>query len=133
MGNVALNARQNALPPNLSEMTMHLVEQHIIDKRDPRWSMIDAASFKSKNLYNAANYRIRQQFFANGAILTYETLAKQFKKVALLADQQLPLKVVQQTLKQVSQDWKSFKAARDEYAKGPDKFTGRPAIPHYKD
>lgn len=112
---------------------MQLVEQHIIDKSDPRWSMIDAAAFKSKNIYNAANYRIRQQFLANGAILAYETLEKQFKKAALLADQQLPLKVVQQTLKQVAQDWKSFETARREYAKDPDKFTGRPALPHYKD
>ena len=35
---------------------MQLVEQHVISKRDPRYSVIDEAAFKSKNLYNAALY-----------------------------------------------------------------------------
>ena len=33
---------------------MQLTEQHIIDRKDPRYAVIDAASFASKNLYNAA-------------------------------------------------------------------------------
>jgi len=33
---------------------MQLVEQHRIDRHDPRWDAIDAASFASKYLYNAA-------------------------------------------------------------------------------
>jgi hypothetical protein len=39
---------------------MHLVEQHIISKSDPRYETIDRAAFASKNLYNAANYLVRQ-------------------------------------------------------------------------
>lgn len=35
---------------------MHLVEQHLIEKDDPRYAIIDNAAFKSKNLYNAALY-----------------------------------------------------------------------------
>lgn len=38
---------------------MHLVEQHRIDRYDPRFAAIDAAAFASKNLYNAALYQIR--------------------------------------------------------------------------
>ena len=34
---------------------MQLVEQHVISKSDPRYAVIDAAAFASKNLYNAAN------------------------------------------------------------------------------
>ena len=41
---------------------MQLVEQHIIDRCDPRYAVIDEAAFKSKNLYNAALYEIRQAF-----------------------------------------------------------------------
>jgi len=37
---------------------MQLVEQHIIDRHDPRYAVIDKAAFASKNLYNAANYEI---------------------------------------------------------------------------
>ncbi len=32
---------------------MQLVEQHCINKHDLRYSVIDEAAFKSKNLYNA--------------------------------------------------------------------------------
>ena len=41
---------------------MQLVEQHVISRRDPRYAVIDEAAFKSKNLYNAANYEYRQAF-----------------------------------------------------------------------
>ena len=33
---------------------MQLVEQHVIDKNDPRCSVIDEAAFKSKNLYTVS-------------------------------------------------------------------------------
>lgn len=41
---------------------MQLVEQHVISRRDPRHAVIDEAAFKSKHLYNAANYEYRQAF-----------------------------------------------------------------------
>ncbi len=41
---------------------MQLVEQHVIKRGDPRWRKIDEAAFASKNLYNAANYMVRQSF-----------------------------------------------------------------------
>ena len=41
---------------------MHLVEQHRIDRHDPRWRAIDAAAFAAKNLYNSALYVTRQAF-----------------------------------------------------------------------
>jgi putative transposase len=41
---------------------MQLTEQHIIRHDDPRYAVIDDAAFKSKNLYNAALYVIRQSF-----------------------------------------------------------------------
>ncbi|TMC83080.1 MAG: transposase, partial [Chloroflexi bacterium] len=40
--------------------SVQLVEQHCISKSDPRYSVIDEAAFKSKNLYNAALYEMRQ-------------------------------------------------------------------------
>ncbi len=35
---------------------MQLVEQHRIDRHDPRWQAIDTAAFASKDLYNIALY-----------------------------------------------------------------------------
>ncbi len=60
--------------------TMQLVEQHIIDRHDPRWSAIDAACFLSKNLYNAANYILRQEYIFNHRYVSYAQLDKQMKR-----------------------------------------------------
>jgi hypothetical protein len=37
------------------ERDMQLVEQHVINRDDPRYRVIDEAAFKSKNLYNERN------------------------------------------------------------------------------
>ncbi len=50
---------------------MQLVEQHIIGKSDSRYEVIDAATFASKNLYNLANYHMRQSFIHQGKYLGY--------------------------------------------------------------
>lgn len=111
---------------------MQLVEKHIIDRADPRWSVIDQAAWMSKNIYNAANYGLRQAYIFDGRRLSYNTIEKQFKQRHLLPDQQLPLKVVQQVLKQVDHDWETYFAALKAWQSNSDTFTGCPHIPGYK-
>jgi putative transposase len=114
----------------LPENTVRLVEQHRIYPTDPRFAAIDAAAFASKNLYNAANYEVRQHFFATGRILSYETLYHWIKKAdAFLA---LPQKVSQQTVLLVARAWKGFREARKAYRQDPSRFLGPPRIPGYK-
>ncbi|MDD4779119.1 MAG: transposase [Tissierellia bacterium] len=43
-------------------MKVNRVEQHLIKKNNPDWKIIDELCFKSKNIYNYANYIIRQVF-----------------------------------------------------------------------
>jgi len=43
-------------------MKANRVEQHIIKKNNPYWKIVDNLCFKSKNIYNYANYIIRQIF-----------------------------------------------------------------------
>lgn len=62
----------------------------------------------------------------------YAELEKGFKQADLLADQQLPSKVVQQVLRQLDQDWRNFFAALAEWQIAPEKFMGRPRLPGYK-
>jgi hypothetical protein len=50
---------------------LQLVEQHVIWKNDPRYGVIDEAAFKSKNLYNTANYEYRQAFIHEGKYFNY--------------------------------------------------------------
>jgi putative transposase len=49
---------------------MRLVEQHVIKRGDPRYQCLDEAAFASKNLWNAANYLVRQSFIFGGVYLT---------------------------------------------------------------
>lgn len=56
---------------------MQLTEQHIIERDDPRFAVVDAAAFQSKNLYNAALYEMRQAFI-------FQCLSSGFCRVAIL-------------------------------------------------
>ncbi|MGI9058523.1 MAG: RNA-guided endonuclease InsQ/TnpB family protein [Ktedonobacteraceae bacterium] len=109
---------------------MQLVEQHVIDKNDPRYSIIDAAAFKSKNLYNAALYEIRQAFIHEGKYLNYHEMQRRMQSHE--AYKALPAKVSQQTLLVLDRNWKSFFEACDSYQEDPSKFLGRPKLPKYK-
>ena len=73
---------------------MQLVEQHVIDKHDPRYALIDEAAFKSKNLYNAALYEIRQSFIHEGKYLNYHEVQRRMQSHE--AYKALPAKVSQQ-------------------------------------
>ena len=46
-----------------------LVRQIIYKKSDPEYSEMDKICFKSKNLYNAMLYAVRQSFIKNGEYL----------------------------------------------------------------
>jgi len=110
---------------------MQLVEQHVVSKTDPRFEAIDRAAFLSKNLYNAANYLVRQSFIFQGQYIPYAKLDKLMKRSPDYCA--LRRKVSQWVLRQVDQDWRSFFAANRSYRENPAAFTGRPKLPHYKD
>lgn len=109
---------------------MQLVEQHCISKRDPRFAIIDEAAFKSKNLYNAANYEYRQAFIHEGKYLTYNEVQKRMQSHE--AYKALPAKVSQQIMMVLDRNWKGFREGLEAYNEDPSKFTGRPRIPGYK-
>lgn len=109
---------------------MHLVEQHIIDRRDPRYTIIDDAAFKSKNLYNAALYEMRQAFLHRGISLSYEKMDKLMQPHE--AYRALPAKVAQQVLKHLADAWEAFREAKAAYNEDPSRFSGRPKLPKYQ-
>jgi putative transposase len=110
---------------------MQLVEQHRIDRHDPRFAQIDAAAFASKNLYNSALYLIRQQCMEEETVLTYGEL----DKLMQLTEQYnaLPAKVAQRVLKQVCLAWKSYLVACAAWRADPARFLGHPKLPKYLD
>jgi putative transposase len=110
---------------------MQLVEQHVISKDDPRYEAIDRASFASKNLYNAANYLVRQAFIFQG---TYMGEASVFHLIkGHEAYQALPRKVSNDVLRLLDKNWKSFFKAVRAWKAHPEQFLGRPKLPGYKD
>ncbi len=109
---------------------MQLVEQHVIDRNDPRYAIIDEAAFKSKNLYNAGNYEVRQSYIHTGKYLNYNEVQRRMQSHE--AYKALPAKVSQQVLMQLHHDWDAFLKARDAYNEDPSKFLGRPKLPGYK-
>lgn len=109
---------------------MQLVEKHVIARGDPRYTLIDEAAFKSKNLYNAALYQMRQAFIHEGKYLSYETMDKQMQSHE--AYRALPAKVAQQVLRQLADAWKAFREAKAAYHEDPSRFLARPRLPNYK-
>lgn len=109
---------------------MQLVEKHIIQRTDPRYAIIDAACFASKNLYNAALYEIRQAFIQHGAYLNYSVMDKRMQNHE--AYKALPAKVAQQVLILLERNWKSFFEANAAYKEDPSRFRRRPQLPKYK-
>src|SRR5690348_13500997 len=110
---------------------MRLVEQHRIDRHDPRWRAIDAAAFASKHLYNAALYLTRQAFIHEHRVIAYPELAREMKTTEQY--QALPRKVSQWVLKQVALAWTSYFAACAAWKADPSRFLGHPRLPRYRD
>lgn len=110
---------------------MQLVEQHLIRKSDPRYAAIDCAAFASKNLYNAANYLVRQSFIHEGVFLTFAAAYQRIKNHEAYCA--LPRKVSNDVLGQLDRDWRGFFAALETWQANPSKFVGRPRLPRYKD
>jgi putative transposase len=108
-----------------------LVEQHLIRKHDPRFALIDQAAFAAKNLYNQANYQIRQHFFQEGTYLPYAAIFHRLKHHETYCA--LPRKVSNSILIQLHTNWMAFFKAKEAYKADPSKFLGRPKIPGYKD
>ena len=110
---------------------MQLTERHIIKSTEHRFTEIDALAFKSKNLYNAANYVIRQSFIYGWGYIGYNEMNRLMKSHE--AYKALPESVSQQILMVLDKNWKSFFEAVKAYKVDDSKFTGRPKLPKYKD
>ena len=87
---------------------MKLVEQHIIKSNNVLYKDLDNLCFLSKNLYNQALYRIRQQFFEDKSFKNYYELNRELHDENQIDYRALPANSSQETLKLVNQNYSSF-------------------------
>lgn len=108
------------------------VERHIITKSNKNYEAIKEICHKSKNLYNYANYILRQSFFET------RKLPNEYDLIKILTAQNqddyrsLPAQTAQQTIKLLFKNWKSFFKAVKAYQQDKSKFKARPRIPKFK-
>ena len=112
---------------------MVLVEKHQIKKTHKYYNEIDQLAFLSKNLYNMSLYNIRQYFFDTKKFFNLTKNYDLIKNQQRIDYEALPRKVSNKVVLQVNQDFNSFFKGLIEYKKNPNKFKGKPEIPHYKD
>ena len=116
-----------------------LVEKHNINKEHKFFNELDSLSFNSKNLYNSANYLIRQNYFHKlkennlsftSKYLKYPEVFHLIKKTDEY--QSLPRKVSNSILQLLDNNWNSYVKSINEYFKNPAKFKSRQKLPKYK-
>lgn len=101
----------------------------IIRKNHPKFKIIDKQCFYSKNLYNEANYVIRQEFIENGNYISYYDINKEFK-----THENYKLTFSQPancTLRLLDKNWKSYFKAIKDWKEHPNKYLGMPKLPKY--
>jgi len=84
----------------------------------------------SKNLYNEANYLIRQEKFSTGRWVRYYELWTNLKNSPNY--QGLPAQTAQQTLRIVDACWRAYQIAMEDYTVNPEKYFAMPRFPKYK-
>lgn len=114
-------------------MKANRVERHIIYTKNPYYKMLDEYCFKSKNLYNFANYQIRQKFCSESKYISYNQMDKLLKQEEMNTDyRNMPTAhSAQQTLRLLDKNWKSFFKAIKDWGKHKEKYNGRPNLPNY--
>ena len=108
-------------------------EKHIIKSSDNHFSLILSFCKQSKNLYNHANYLIRQEFTQTKKLLKYGDLDKILKADTEYPDyQNMPTaQSAQQILKLLDKNWKAFMVSIKDWSKNKEKYLGRPKLPNY--
>lgn len=116
----------------------HRIEQHVIKRKNQYYEILNHFSHLTNNLYNHANFIIRQNFFHNlnekgkSKYLSNYQMDKILRQMNEENYQQLPKQTAQQTLKVLNQNWQSFFKSIKDYKKNPHKYKGRPKPPKYR-
>lgn len=111
------------------------IETHKIKHSHKSYQTLVQLSHLSNNLYNQANFIVRQNFIYNNRYLNYYKIDKLFRRHGYLQENwnQLPSQAKQQVIKLLDQNWKSFFRSIKDYKKNRSKYLGRPKLPKYRE
>ena len=119
---------------------MRQVERHLIKPSNNLYSVCDDLTFKSKNLYNAGLYQIRQSIFERNKsdkenkkpVLSWAQLVSEFRKQDQSDMKALPSKVSTNIIKMLGGNISSYYQLLKSYNdKSNKKITNKPSIPGY--
>jgi putative transposase len=119
---------------------MIFVEQHNIKEGHKCFNICSELCIKSKNLYNFANYIVRQEFIKTSkekqeGLREHANYLNYYEINKILKDNKeycsLPRKVSNQTLMLLDKNWKSFFSSIKDWGKNPNKYNGKPSLPKY--
>lgn len=110
------------------------VEKHVIKKSNPYYNMFCEYTHLAKNLYNHANYLVRNEFTETGKWLRSYDLDKILKEDLEFSDyRNMPAsQSAQQVLRLLETNWKSFFNSIKDWSKNKEKYLGKPKLPKYK-
>jgi len=112
---------------------MILAEQHIISKNNPNWRKLDELCFLSKNLFNTALYKVKQEYLKSGKFLRYSDLEKLFRSESNVDYFNLPTNTSQQILRLFDKNVKSYFGLLKKWKNDKTSLNGCPKFPKYKD
>jgi hypothetical protein len=95
------------------------MERHIVAKGKQQFKAVDKLCFLSKNLYNAALYFIRLEYFSSGRVIRYHELERHLKQSNQVDYRALPNNSSQQTLLLLDKNIKAFLALLKNWKKNP--------------
>ena len=110
-------------------MKVNRVEQQIIRKNNPIYNVVDQYCFYSKNVYNQANYIIRQEFINNNNKISAYDVQKLMQNMDCYKE--CGSQAAQKTIQLVDKMWKSYFKAIKDWKKNPSKYLGMPKLPKY--
>jgi len=110
-------------------MKVNRTETQVIRKSHPMWKVVDENCFCAKNLYNYANYIVRQEFIKNNKWLNYYDLQKMLKTSDPYKE--LKSQPSQCVLQMVDRSWKSFFNGMKGWKKNKFDYLGMPKLPGY--
>lgn len=112
-------------------MIEYRTQTHVIKRNHRLYRYCDDMCFKSKNLYNRANFLIRESFINDKKIIFSNELNKILKSEECF--KALPAKTSQQIVIQLGHVWKSFFKGIENWKGDRSSHTGMPRLPKYKD